>query len=318
MVIIENTLHFHIDVPTVVAIGKFDGIHKGHMEIIRRMLPYKKQGLATAVVTFAKSPASVIAQSGESADAGDAGGKVLTTSREKRKIFAELGIDYYIELPFDEEVMHIRAEAFVKQILVERMRMHVIVCGADCRFGYLGEGNTESLRRIGAELDFETVVADKVFYEGEAISSSLIRRELSAGHIEKANAMLMRPYLFYGEVVHGRQIGRTLGMPTVNLIPEHEKLLPPSGVYYSRVTHMGQEYRAITNLGAKPTIVGEKPLVGVESYMYGFHEEIYGDFLYVSLYHYVREEMKFADVDALKEQMQRDIAAGKEWHRENL
>ncbi len=324
MVIIENTLHFHIDRPTVVAIGKFDGLHKGHMEIIRRMLPFKKRGMATAIVTFALPPAQVLAQGKEGAGREGAGadnegiGKVLTTRREKRKIFAELGIDYYVELPFDEEVMHIRAEAFVKQILVERMQMRAVVCGNDCRFGYRGEGDRECLKRLGGELDFETVVADKVYYEGVPISSSIIREELSFGRIERANAMLMRPYLFYGEVVHGRQIGRTIGMPTVNLIPEPEKLLPPYGVYYSRVTHMGQEYRAITNLGAKPTIDGEKPLVGVESYLYGFHEEIYGDFLYVSLYHYVREEMKFADVEALKAQMQRDIESGKDWHRENL
>ncbi|MCR5269164.1 MAG: bifunctional riboflavin kinase/FAD synthetase [Lachnospiraceae bacterium] len=320
MVIIENTLHFHIDRPTVVAIGKFDGIHKGHMEIIRRMLPYKKQGLSTAILTFSVSPASVLSKS--QPDASDEKpafpGKLLTTNREKRKIFSELGIDHYIELPFNEEVMKIGAEAFIKQILLERIQMRAIVCGSDCRFGYRGEGDTACLERLGRKFDYETVIADKAVYEGVPISSSLIREELLAGHIETANEMLMRPYLFYGEVVHGRQIGRTLGMPTVNLIPEAEKLLPPSGVYYSRVTHMGQEYRAITNLGAKPTIDGEKPSVGVESYLYGFDEEIYGDFLYVSLYHYVRKEMKFANVDALKAQMQKDIASGEEYHRKHL
>ena len=159
---------------------------------------------------------------------------------------------------------------------------------------------------------------EDVFWKGEKISSSLIRRELSDGRIENANEMLMRPYLFYGEVVHGRKLGRTLGMPTVNLIPEAEKLLPPKGVYYSRVLHMGQEYRSITNLGCKPTIEGEKPSFGVESYLYHFDEEIYGDFLYVSLYHYVREEMRFETVDALKAQMQQDIAAGEAWHRDHI
>ena len=107
-------------------------------------------------------------------------------------------------------------------------------------------------------------------------------------------------------------------MPTVNLLPEAEKLIPPKGVYYSRVLHMGQEYRAITNLGYKPTVSGEKMQMGIESYLYHFDEEIYGDFLYVSLYHFVREEKRFESVAELKKQMQRDIAAGEIWHREHL
>lgn len=312
MVIIENTLHFHLDRPTVVAIGKFDGIHKGHMEIIREMLSFKRQGLATAILTFDVSPMNLLDPGAEQA------GEMLTTSREKRKIFSELGIDYYVEIPFDEEVMRISAEAFVKQILLVQMQMRAIVCGTDCRFGYRGSGDAAFLTQLGKSLSFETRVVPKVFSDGIEISSSAIRKELHEGNIERANAMLMRPYLFYGEVVHGRMIGRTLGMPTVNLIPEPEKLLPAFGVYYSRVLHMGQEYRAITNLGCKPTIDGSKPKVGVESYLYHFDEEIYGDFLYVSLYHFVREEMKFESVGALKEQMQRDIAAGEAWHREHL
>ena len=310
MVIVENTLHFSPGVPTVVAIGKFDGIHRGHMEILRQMFQFKRMGLSTAIVTFTTSPQSVLQ--------ADPAGGVLTTNREKRKIFSELGIDYSVELPFDHEVMRISPEQFVRQILVERLKMEAIVCGMDCRFGYLGAGNVQTLQKMGSELLFDTVVVDDVFWNDEKISSSLIRRELSAGRIENANAMLMRPYLFYGEVVHGRKIGRTLGMPTINLIPEEEKLLPPNGVYYSRVLHMGQEYRSITNIGSKPTIEGEKPRFGVESYLYHFSEEIYGDFLYVSLYQYVREEMRFDTVDALKAQMQKDIAAGEAWHREHI
>ena len=208
----------------------------------------------------------------------------------------------------------------LRKALSERLGVspEAIVCGKDCRFGYMGAGNVQTLQKLGSELFFDTVVVEDVFWKGEKISSSLIRRELSDGRIENANEMLMRPYLFYGEVVHGRKLGRTLGMPTVNLIPEAEKLLPPKGVYYSRVLHMGQEYRSITNLGCKPTIEGEKPSFGVESYLYHFDEEIYGDFLYVSLYHYVREEMRFETVDALKVQMQQDIAAGEAWHRDHI
>ncbi len=310
MKIIENTLDFRIDTPTVVALGKFDGIHKGHMEIVKQMLQYKRQGLQTAIVTFSGQPSRVLSS--------DASGKVLTTAREKRRIFSDLAIDHYVELPFDDTLMQMEPERFVREILLDKMRMKAIVCGTDCSFGHRAAGNVALLREMSAAGDFDVFVTDKVYADGEAISSSLIRQKLIAGEIEAVNAMLMRPYLFYGEVVHGRRIGRTLGMPTVNLIPEDEKLLPPAGVYYSRVTHMGQEYRAITNIGEKPTIDGDKPKAGVESYIYGFGDEIYGDFVYVSLYRYVRPEMKFEGIDALKAQMQEDIAAGKEWHREHL
>ncbi|MBO4903429.1 MAG: bifunctional riboflavin kinase/FAD synthetase [Lachnospiraceae bacterium] len=314
MIIFENTLHFHTDRPTVVAIGKFDGIHKGHMEILKEMLSFKKQGLATAILTFTVPPQTLLHAPGSDG----AIEHVLTTNREKRKIFSELGIDYYVEIPFDEAVMQICAEQFVKQILLERLNMRAIVCGNDCRFGYGGSGDTALLKRMGEEHSFTVRVVDKVFCNGVEISSSAIRTALLAGRIEEANAMLMRPYLFYGEVVEGLKIGRTLGMPTVNLIPEEEKLLPPKGVYYSRVLHMGQEYRAITNIGSKPTIHGDKPGIGLESYLYHFSEEIYGDFLFLSLYHFVRDEIAFDSIDALKAQMQQDIEQGRIWHRENL
>ncbi len=310
MVIVENTLHFRVPEPTVVSIGKFDGIHRGHMEIIKEMLAFQRLGFKTLIVTFAVSPQKALHMDTESC--------VLTTNREKRRIFSELGIDYYVELPFDDEVMRISPGQFLKQILLERLQMQTIVCGRDCRFGYKGLGDVSLLKKMGKELSFETVVVDDVFWNNKKISSSLIREELLAGRIENANEMLTQPYLFYGKVVHGQRLGRTLGMPTVNLIPESDKLLPPKGVYYSRVIHMGREYRAITNIGSKPTVDGEKPAMGLESYLYHFSEEIYGDFLFVSLYHYVREEIKFDSVEDLKKQMQSDIALGEAWHKEHI
>ena len=217
MIIVENTLVFKPSQPTVVAIGKFDGIHRGHMEIIRQMLSFQRLGFKTLILTFDVSPQKALQQDTES--------RVLTTNREKHRIFSELGIDYYLELPFDDEVMCISPEQFVRQILIDRLQMQAIVCGSDCRFGYRGAGDVALLRKLGEELSFETVVVNDVFWNDKKISSSLIRSELSAGRIENANEMLTQPYLFYGKVVHGKRLGRTLGMPTVNLIPEEEKLL---------------------------------------------------------------------------------------------
>ena len=309
MRIISGTLDFQVKENIVAAIGKFDGIHKGHGEIIKKMLEYKSRGFKMAVFTFDIPPASVFYGKNQ---------KVLTTNEEKRKIFQELSVDYLIEFPFGRETAEIPAEQFVKRILLDRLHMKAAVVGTDCRFGYRGLGDIALLKALGERYGFDTIVVDKMLYEGREISSTYVREEIEAGNIVKANHLLLRPYLFYGKVVHGRQLGRTLGMPTVNLLPEPEKLLPPNGVYFSRVNHMGQEYRAITNIGSKPTVSGEEPVTGIETYIYNFDEEIYGDDLYVSLYQFVRGEMKFPTVEALKEQMEKDIRKGEKWHKEHL
>lgn len=319
MQIISGTLNFHLDENTVVTVGKFDGIHKGHLELIKGVLRIKKeQSLKTAIVTFDTPPSEVLNQDKEN------GTKkwVLSTALEKRKMFQEFNIDYLIEFPFNEETASISAEQFIKQILMERLHMCAIVTTSDWHFGKNGSGNVDLLTYYGDNFGFDVEIVDKVYTNDIAISSSEIRKKVEAGEIEEANKMLVRPYMLYGEVVHGNRIGRTLGMPTVNLIPEDMKLLPPCGVYYSRVNHMGQEYRAITNIGYKPTITqdGKSTLSvrGVETYIYNFDEYVYGDYIYVSLYKFVRGEKKFDSIDSLKQQMQIDIAAGEKWHRDNL
>lgn len=318
MVTISSTVNFHLNEDTVVAIGKFDGIHKGHLEIIKKMLEYKKnEGLKTAILTFDTPPSEII--DGKAHDHARHT-KVLTTLVEKRRLFQEFNIDYLIEFPFNEETAQISAEQFIKQVLMERMRMCAVVVGSDCRFGKRGQGNAKTLMEYGAQFGYDTEVIDKVVCGETEISSSYIRSLVENGNIEGANKLLMRPFMFYGEVVHGRELGRSLGMPTVNLIPQEDKLLPPSGVYYSRVNHMGQEYRSITNIGCKPTVAGDvsEPVMGVETYIYNFDEDVYGDNVYVSLYKYVRSEMKFDSVEDLKKQMEKDIMLGMEWHREHL
>lgn len=261
------------------------------------------------VFTFDIPPASVFYGKNQ---------KVLTTNEEKRKVFQELSVDYLIEFPFGKTAAGMSAEQFIKRILLDKLHMKAAVVGTDCHFGYQGRGDTALLKSFGERYGFDTVVVGKMLYEGREISSTYVREEIEAGNIVKANQLLLRPYLFYGKVVHGRRLGRTLGMPTVNLLPEPEKLLPPCGVYFSRVNHMGQEYRAITNIGSKPTVSGEEPVIGIETYVYNFDEEIYGDYLYVSLYQFVRGEIKFSTVEELKEQMQKDIQKGEKWHKSHL
>ncbi|MCR5734375.1 MAG: bifunctional riboflavin kinase/FAD synthetase [Lachnospiraceae bacterium] len=315
MIIISNEADIRIgdSSKSVVAIGKFDGIHKGHEKLIRTMQKYREKGYKCVIFTFNVQPDSFLynRQSG-----------VLTTVEEKRLIFSELNIDVMVEFPFYEKTACISAESFVEDILMEKLNCRAIVCGSDLSFGYKGAGDVALLNSYRDSMGLCVDVVDKVFYENEPVSSSRIREHIIRGEIEKADDMLLRPYMFYGTVVHGRKLGRTIGMPTVNLLPRPEKLMPKSGVYYSRVRHMGVEYRSITNIGLKPTVIKngskEETVKGVETYIYNFNDEIYGDDLLVSLYHYVREEKDFGSVDLLKAQMDKDIKLGEEWHKQHI
>ncbi|HKM21928.1 MAG TPA: bifunctional riboflavin kinase/FAD synthetase [Lachnospiraceae bacterium] len=304
MMNITNTIDFHIEEETAVAIGKFDGIHKGHEKILQELLARKSKGLKTVVFTFDTPPTSVFYGKNQ---------KVLTTNAEKRAMLESFGVDYLIEFPFYEETAAISAEAFIEDILVNRLHMKAIIAGTDCRFGHKGLGDRVLLQKYGELYQYETVIVTKELYQGQEISSSFIRGEIESGSMELANEMLMMPYSLIGEVVHGRKFGRTLGMPTVNLIPEEHKLLPPNGVYLSKVSCNGVLYDGITNIGCKPTVDGDIKN-GVETYIYQFHQDVYGDVVVVSLLEYQRPEMKFPSVEDLKQQMQSDIVSGEQWH----
>ncbi len=307
MKIIKDTINFYINEPTVVTIGKFDGIHKGHAEIFARMLEYRKQGLKTVVFTF-DMPVSDVLDGTQS--------KVLTTRIEKRNIFEALGADYMIEFPFNEMTASINAEEFIDDYLVESTHMKAIVMGSDCRFGHRGMGTPDMLRNYAHNYGYEVQVIDRLDVDGQKISSTSIREYIRRGDIDRANELLMHPYFFYGEVINGRKLGRKLGVPTVNLRPEKNKLLVPNGVYFSQVDRDGKKYRALTNIGERPTVEGDNAhTIGIETYIYDFDEQIYGEELTVSLLGFHRPELKFPSVDDLKEQLHEDIRAGENWHK---
>ncbi len=307
MQIIQDTINFHIDEPTVVTIGKFDGMHKGHEAIFNRMLEYRGQGLKLVVFTF-DMPVSAVIKGGKS--------KVLTTRAEKRRIFKSLGIDYLIEFPFNEKTASISAEEFIDDYLVESLNMKAIVMGSDCRFGHRGTGSPDMLKRYAHNYGYEVEVVDYLTANGEKISSSKIRRYIEQGELTRANELMIRPYFFYGEVVHGNAIGRKLSIPTINLVPKESKLIVPNGVYLSIVNVDGVKHRAITNIGIKPTVEGENSnRIIIESHLYDFDRDIYGKEVTVSILDFLRPEMKFPSLDALREQLQKDVKEGKIWHK---
>lgn len=302
---IRETTEIYIAEPTVLSLGKFDGLHMGHKLLVDTMLKKKQEGLKTVMFTFDIPPRVIV---------GKEQPNVLTTNEEKEQIFAQTGIDYLIEYPFNETIRNMEPEEFI-QMLVEKLHVKCIVAGTDFHFGHNRSGNYETLQKAGPLYGFETIIVEKKEYEHRDISSTFIREEIMAGNMEKANMLLGYEYFVKGEVVHGRKLGRTLGIPTVNLMPPVEKLLPPFGVYVSRVVIEGKTYGGMSNIGKKPTIEGENP-VGVETHIFDYNEDVYGKEIEVQFLSYIRNEKKFDSVEKLKEQMTRDIQQGKAYLQE--
>lgn len=301
MQIIERKTYFQLNGPSAAAIGKFDGIHRGHQALLHRVLEQKDKGLQAVVFTFDPSPAVFF--SGEDLPE-------LTTREEKRRLFAQLGIDVLIEYPLDFRTAAMEPERFIEEILDGQMKTAYIAAGEDLSFGREGRGDAGMLTAYASRFGYEAEIIKKICLEGVEISSSYVREVVKQGDMELAERLIGEPYSVRGIVAHGKRLGRRLGMPTVNLWPEKEKLLPPYGVYFSEVILGEKTYRGITNIGCKPT-VNEENRVGVETYLYDFAQDIYGKEITVRLFSFHRAERKFASVEALKAQMAADIARGR-------
>ena len=298
--IIAGTSDFCLEKETAAAIGKFDGIHIGHRKLLEEILARKKEGLAACVFTFDPAPAVLF---------GGSDGKELTTREEKRLLFDRMGVDILVEFPLTRQTASMMPEDFVRQVLSDQMRVRFLAAGSDLSFGAGGRGDAHLLRHLGLELGFSVEIIPKVCVEDREVSSTLVREQVEAGNMDLTQELLGMPYLIAGEVVAGKQLGRKLGFPTVNLLPSDNKLLPPGGVYFSRVLYHGKLYRAISNVGYKPTVTDQHEM-GVESYLYDFDSQIYGASVEVYLLKFRRPEQHFESVDALREMLQEDIAAG--------
>ena len=310
MKVIEQTTEFHIAEECAVAIGKFDGFHRGHQKLLDELHKKKQDGLATVVFTFFPSPAVFfgIELAGE-----------LTTIAEKRRIFEKAGVDYLIAYPFNQEIADMEPERYIKNVLINQLHAKCIVAGDDVSYGRHGSGDYRLLQKQSKVYGYQVIIIDKVLHNGREVSSSYVREEVKKGNMELVESLLGAPYYINGEIVHGKQFGRTIGMPTVNLIPPSEKLLPPKGVYYSYARFVNSAdsqkvYPAITNIGTKPT-VDNQSVMGVETFIYDFEQDVYGEELEVFLLQFKRPEMRFDNIEALKAQMAEDIAAGRHYHK---
>lgn len=302
---ITNTLDFQLEKRSVVTLGKFDGLHRGHDKLLTRTLELGKAGYETVVFTFDVSPLVKL---------GTRITRTLLTNEERRVLLERKKLDCLIECPFVPELIQMEAEDFVREILAVQLRAAYVVVGPDFHFGYERKGNPQLLQKLGQQYGFRVEILTKETEDDREISSTWIREALREGRIEKVNQLLGYPYFVKEKVVHGRHLGRTWGLPTINQIPEDGKLLPPFGVYASRTCVNGEEFFGISNIGVKPTV--EVPFAGVETYLFGCNEDLYGKDAWVEFFRFVRPECKFDSVEELREQIQRDADAGRKFFRD--
>lgn len=291
-----------------VTLGKFDGLHRGHQLLLSYLAKYEKLGFTSVMFTFDYHPGNLFSE--REID-------LIYTEEEKKTLLTADGPQVLISYPFTKESASMEPEEFIKQVLVKQLDAKIIVVGTDYRFGSKRRGDVTMLQEYALEYGYEVIVCEKIMFDGQVISSTRIREELRNGKIEYVNEMLGHPYTIMGEVVTGRQLGRTIDIPTVNLLPETHKLLPPNGVYASIVRFDGKCYQGVTNIGCKPTVESSGQ-IGVETHIFDYHGDLYGKYIEVELYAFERGECKFTSVDELKERMQKDIVFAKEYFKHKL
>ena len=275
---------------TVVALGKFEGLHKGHMLLINKVLQLSHEAGKQSVVFSIDMP----------------GTKRIYTIPERDRLLEELGIDWNVTCEFTKKFAAMKPETFIKDVLVERLHPEYVVVGNDFRFGKNRQGDVTMLQEYGTRYGFEVLAFEKLREQGTIISSSYIREQIEQGAVDVVREYMGRPYSISGLVQYGKQLGATIGFPTANLIPTEEKLLVPNGVYETRVTVNNQHYRGVTNVGDNPTVDADHK-IKVETNILDFNENLYGTCLKIEFLRQIRKEIKFDSIEALKNQIKSDI-----------
>jgi riboflavin kinase/FMN adenylyltransferase len=287
------------DKGTVVTVGTFDGVHRGHWAVLDEI---RERARATdrrsVLVTFDPHPLRIVRP--------EHAPPLLTTPLEKKEILAESGLEYAVFIAFTETLSRYAPRRFVEEILVARLHVEELVIGYDHGFGRDRSGNADTLREIGAELGFAVDVVPPVEAGEEAVSSTRIREAVADGRMEEARLCLGRPYSIRGLVVRGDGRGRGLGFPTANLdVSASEKLIPPAGIYAVRGVLKRGTYVGALHLGPRPTFVGSPP--SIELHLLDFEGDIYGEAVRVDFVKYLRPVLPFDSVKALIEQMRTDV-----------
>lgn len=290
----------------IATIGNFDGVHRGQRAILDRVTARAEElGAPAMVVTFDPHPLTVLAP--------DRAPVALCTPKQKERLLEEAGAGVMLVLRFTPELSRVPARTFVREFLHDRLDLKEIYVGEGFVFGHKREGNLALLQEMGRELGFAAEGVPEVLYAGERISSTRIRRAISEGKVIEAAEMLGRPYSLTGVIARGDRMGKRLGWPTINLMPDN-KLLPADGVYASRVFFPSYPatFDSVTNVGTRPTVYENYQRV-VESHILDFKADVYGQRVELSFYKRLREERIFPTVMDLSAQIGRDVETAREY-----
>ena len=282
-----------------VALGTFDGVHRGHRVLINSAIEEaKKNGGISVVYTFLNHPLEIIAP--------ERVPKIINTIDEKLRLLEEMGVDYVVLQTFDEKYAETSKEEFIDKILIEYLGAKEIFVGFNYTFAERGSGNVEYLRKVAPEKGIKLNEIKAIEYKGQVLSSTLIRKFILEGKIEEANMFLGRPFFISGEVEHGKKLGRVLGFPTANLKVVN-KVYPPFGIFGGTVLIEGEKekYNAVVNIGKNPTLKpGE---LSVEVHILDFNRDIYGKKIDVSIEKHLRDEKKFGSMEELRQGIRNDV-----------
>ncbi|MFQ5997189.1 MAG: bifunctional riboflavin kinase/FAD synthetase [Dehalococcoidales bacterium] len=301
MSIAEELARLEPDKDMLLTVGVFDGVHLGHQYLILQLVTQaRQQDLLSGVVTFRQHPQEVLHPQTKL--------PFLTDLTERSELLRNEGVEVIIPISFTVESARLSAHEFVS-LLKKCLRMRGLVIGADFALGQNREGNADTLRTLGQEMNFSVTVVPAVIIDGEVVSSTAIRKALANGDMKKVRSLAGRPFNLHGRVVTGAGRGLELGFPTANLDITSEQALPPDGVYATWAYIDGQAYHSMTNIGQNPTFDDRKR--AVEVYIVDYHGDLYGRELKLDIMERLRDEKKFNTVAELKQQMAEDVKRGK-------
>ena len=285
------------DYSTAVALGNFDGIHRGHQYLIEDTIKKaNKKNIEPSILLFKNHTKLTINKNNI---------YILTSNKQKLKILENMGIKTVYTIDFDEDLMKLSSKEFIKNIIVDKLKAKIVTVGFDYRFGYKASGDSEYLKKLGKDYNFETNIIMPICIDKEIVSSTKIRNLIQLGNIEKANKFLGRYYSIIGNIVSGSSRGRKLGYPTANIELIYNYKIPKPGVYKSITILEGKQFLSLTNIGNNPTF-NEKDLK-IENYILDFNENIYGKTIEIQFVNFIRENIKFNTAEELLKQITKDV-----------
>lgn len=278
---------------SAVTFGKFDGLHRGHQKLVEKVKELgKKEQLKRIVCSF------------------DMNGQGMLMTKDERYERLKDQVDYLVDCPFSEELRHMSAEGFIKDVIKGVFHADYVVVGSDFHFGYGQSGDVEILKDFEEKYDYKAIIVNKERYEGRIISSTYVKEMMREGNVELADDLLGYYFGINGVVEGGKKLGRKLGFPTMNVPWPKKKLVPPRGVYLSRVRIEDVWYNGISNVGVKPTVSDEGRVL-IETYLFNYSGNAYGKEVKIELLQFRRPERRFSGIEEMKEYVDKDIAYGK-------